>query len=325
MPGATEPKANSSRFSLSGSHRAESYRAESDRLEPRRLKPRQWELPALEGFSVMRARTGCQERGITASFSVMKTLWLAWLLALLASSCVGPQSDRVARDDGWQVLVLSVRIPDTMPWYSRLAEHMWVDVRRGDEETWWRLEVTGSSSGVDVSEVDLEEVRSTERWGNRAYVLASLEGEEARAAADRLLHLAKEHPDFGRWETVMTDPKTSEMRFHEPDREEYEAWPGPNSNTFVSDLVAAVPELDVELHHNGIGKNYARGVHFGGTAGGYGVAVDTNYLGLGLGLREGVELHLVGLTAGVSLWPPALKLPFVPRLGVHQGWVNGGL
>ena len=54
------------------------------------------------------------------------------------------------------------------------------------------------------------------------------------------------------------------------------------------------------------------------------MTLDANYLGLGLGLREGVELHLLGLTAGVSLWPPALKLPLVPRMGVHQGWVNGG-
>ena len=41
-----------------------------------------------------------------------------------------------------------------------------------------------------------------------------------------------------------------------------------------------------------------------------------------MGLREGLELHLLGLTLGVGLWPPALKLPLLPRLGVHPGWVE---
>jgi hypothetical protein len=259
------------------------------------------------------------------SMSPRTTPALAALLLLFLAACVGPRPERVTRDAGWQVVVKSVRIPDTMPWYTWLAEHMWIDVRRGDDGDWWRLEVTGSSSGVEVREVDDEAVRAGERWGNAVFVLASLEGAEAEAAVERLLVLAREHPDHGRWESVMTEPKTWEMLFQEPSGEPYEAWPGPNSNTFVADLVAGVPELEVELHHNAVGKDYARGLRAGATAGGYGVAVDTDYLGLGLGLREGVELHLLGLSMGVALWPPALKLPFVPRLGVHQGWVNGGL
>jgi len=231
----------------------------------------------------------------------------------------------VAHEEGWQVVVKSVRIPDTMPWYSRLAEHMWIDVRRGDSGCWWRLEVTGRSSGVRVEEITREESDEDLRWGNTTFVLASLAGSEAESAATRLLELAEEHPDFGHMEWSEGDQGIRALGKPAAGHEEYEAWPGPNSNTFVADLVAAVPELDVELHHNAVGKDYSRGVRVGATGGGAGVAIDTDYLGLALGVREGVELHLLGLTAGVSLWPPALKLPFVPRLGVHQGWVNGGL
>jgi len=248
------------------------------------------------------------------------------LLPLLAlPACVGPRPSRLAGSEGAQVVVKSVRIPDTMPWYTRLAEHMWVDLRPDPEGSWWRLEVQGSYSGVDVVRITEEEAHDDLRWGNEAFVLARLEGPRAASASERLLAVARAHPDFGRWVSEIDDEGSGTLRREDPSREEYEAWPGPNSNTFVADLVTAVPELGVELHHNAVGKDYARGVRAAATPGGLGVAVDTDYLGLGVGLREGVELHLVGLTVGATLWPPALKLPFVPRLGVHQGWVNGGL
>lgn len=250
---------------------------------------------------------------------------LPLLLLLALPSCVGPRPSRLAGAEGAQVVVKSVRIPDTMPWYTRLAEHMWVDVRPDPEGPWWRLEVQGSTSGVDVVPITEDEAKDDLRWGNHAFVLARLEGRRAAAASEQLLEVARAHPDFGRWVRDGEVEGTGTLRRQAPTREEYQAWPGPNSNTFVADLVAAVPELRVELHHNAVGKDYARGLRAGATPGGLGLAVDTDYLGLGAGLREGVELHLVGLTLGATLWPPALKLPFVPRLGVHQGWVNGGL
>ena len=75
---------------------------------------------------------------------------------------------------------------------------------------------------------------------------------------------------------------------------------------------------------NSSGKDLARGFAAGPTLSGTGLRLDSDYLGLALGLREGAELHLAGLTLGVGLWPPALKLPLLPRLGVHPGWVSGG-
>ena len=38
------------------------------------------------------------------------------------------------------------------------------------------------------------------------------------------------------------------------------------------------------------------------------------WLGAQVGLAEGVELHLLGLTLGVDLWPPQVKLPFLPAI-----------
>ena len=39
-------------------------------------------------------------------------------------------------------------------------------------------------------------------------------------------------------------------------------------------------------------------------------------LGVKLGLKEGIELHVIGLSFGIDLWPPAIILPLGPgRLG----------
>jgi len=39
------------------------------------------------------------------------------------------------------------------------------------------------------------------------------------------------------------------------------------------------------------------------------------YAGLLAGIEEGVEVNFLGLTAGIDLFPPAIKLPGVGRLG----------
>jgi hypothetical protein len=54
---------------------------------------------------------------------------------------------------------------------------------------------------------------------------------------------------------------------------------------------------------------------FGRSTAGTGLTLNTLLLGVETGLHEGLELHFLQLTIGVSLYPPALKLPFLPRLG----------
>lgn len=47
---------------------------------------------------------------------------------------------------------------------------------------------------------------------------------------------------------------------------------------------------------------------------GSGVELQTPVIGAAMGLREGVELSLFGLSAGFSLAPPSLKIPVVPPI-----------
>ena len=69
---------------------------------------------------------------------------------------------------------------------------------------------------------------------------------------------------------------------------------------------------------NAVGKDWPGWFVAGATTSGTGLHVDTPLAGAALGLREGVELHLLGLPAAVRRFPPSLALPFLPE--IPGGW-----
>lgn len=252
----------------------------------------------------------------------MIRLLLACALAFSATSCLGPSPKNLPTDEPYLVVVNSVRLPDYMQWYTRFAEHTWIDIKDGGSDSWRRLEVSGQNTGVEMDAISEVDAMDPNRWDNRVSILETLTGKDAQEAIPTLLYLAETESDFGHsvfslgidggWSSSKTPPE----------ERPYEAWPGPNSNTFVTALVEGTTGLHAELHHNAVGKDYPRTFRAGVTSAGWGLEVDTSYLGAGLGLRQGLELHLMGLSIGIGLWPPALKVPLLPRLGIHQGWVG---
>ena len=75
----------------------------------------------------------------------------------------------------------------------------------------------------------------------------------------------------------------------------------------------------MDLPPNAVGKDWPTTVPWvlglQRTTTGLGVQVDVLVLGAQVGLT-GVEAHILGTAVGISWWPPAIKLPFLPRLGV---------
>jgi hypothetical protein len=95
----------------------------------------------------------------------------------------------------------------------------------------------------------------------------------------------------------------------------YFPMPGPNSNTYV-DRLLRLCDIHVDLPATAIGKDYRGILGASVTSGGTGVQLELWPLGIKLGLTEGIEVHLFGLSLGIDLWPPALLLPVNPgRLG----------
>jgi hypothetical protein len=95
-------------------------------------------------------------------------------------------------------------------------------------------------------------------------------------------------------------------------------WPGPNSNSFVAYVLAAIPEAGIALPPTAVGKDWRADRRiFGLTASGTGIQVSLGgLLGFTVGWVEGVEINVLGLVAGLDIRRPALKLPGLGRIGV---------
>jgi hypothetical protein len=131
-------------------------------------------------------------------------------------------------------------------------------------------------------------------------------------------------------ETAKRSSKLSDLFTQDPSRHrelqvrtngDYNAWPGPNSNTFVQAVLDAVPELKTVLPPTAIGKDYPyRGEWFGLTPSGTGAYASLGgYLGLTIGWVEGLEVNFLGAVLGLDIRRPALKLPGIGRLGMTAG------
>lgn len=215
-------------------------------------------------------------------------------LALLSACALRPSSLPESPD---LVVVETVRLPDRdwLPWFTRFAEHTWIDVAQGG--AWYRIEWNTHLEAIGVEPIDATRVRADTRWGRPVAVVTMVLGDRAAAIAAQVLAVAPTYASA-------TD---------------YRAWPGPNSNTFV-EWLARETGLPVRLPPTAVGKDYTPWLRIGVPATGTGLEVETAVVGVQVGLREGVEIHFLGLTAGIGLWPPSLALPFLPA--IPGGWVG---
>lgn len=100
---------------------------------------------------------------------------------------------------------------------------------------------------------------------------------------------------------------------------EYTAWPGPNSNTFVAWVIREVPGLDVALPNHAIGKDYLGDSLVAEVPGGSGYQLSLGgYFGLLAGVREGLELNVLGLSLGVNPMALGIKLPGIGELALRN-------
>ena len=81
-----------------------------------------------------------------------------------------------------------------------------------------------------------------------------------------------------------------------------------------------MPELRMDLPSTAIGKDYPiNGSLLDQTPSGTGYQFSMlGLVGLTMAREEGFELNLLGLTFGVDFYKPAIKLPFIGRLGFGE-------
>ena len=197
---------------------------------------------------------------------------------------------------GTSEAVLQVYAARTFGWRGALGSHTWFALKPAGAATYTRIEVIGWGVANGSPAVRIGGRVPDAYWfGNYPDVLLDKRGPEAQALIGQVIAAAKRYPYNG----------------------EYKVWPGPNSNTFTAFVAREVPGLRLDLPPTAVGKDFLPGGGLVAMApSGTGVQISLAGLaGVMLAAEEGVEINLLGLTAGIDVWPPALKLPGLGRVG----------
>lgn len=191
--------------------------------------------------------------------------------------------------------VVQVYAARAVRWRGYFGVHTWIAVKPSNAEQFTVYEVMGYRLRRTGTSVVAHQRAADGYWyGNRPELLTDVRGAGVDELIARIEDAVKRYPYADR----------------------YRIWPGPNSNTFTAFVTREVPELRVDLPPTAIGKDYLGVKPVGMTPSGTGGQLSLFGLaGVLVGVEEGVELNLLGLTFGIDPRSLSLKLPIVGRLG----------
>jgi hypothetical protein len=195
--------------------------------------------------------------------------------------------------------VVQVYAARTVGWRGAVGVHTWIVVKPSGAREYTRYEVVGWGVTRGYPAIRVNQGGPDNYWfGALPEKLVERRGPEVDAWIRRIE------------EAVDTYPY----------KDSYRTWPGPNSNTFVAHVARAVPELRVDLPPTAIGKDFLpNGSMLAAAPSGTGFQVSLfGLLGLMGALEEGLELNILGLSFGLDLNSPGIKLPGLGRLGLPQ-------
>jgi len=215
-----------------------------------------------------------------------------WRTASREPTGIAPDPARVRE------AVIQVYAARAFGWRGVFGVHTWVAVKPRDAHASTVYEVIGWQLRYGNSALAIHERAPDARWfGAEPELLADVRGDAAQALVARIDAAARAYPWAG----------------------EYSVWPGPNSNTFVAWIARAVPELRLDLPPTAIGKDYLGSRLLAAAPSGSGLQFSLGgMLALTASRVEGLELDLFGLCFGLNPFDPALKLPFIGRLGPER-------
>jgi Protein of unknown function (DUF3750) len=244
------------------------------------------------------------------SARLFSSLLVGCSAAVLASACgiVSRPSDfwNARRDSSGQApipeatpgAVVQVYAARAVGWRGLFGVHTWITAKRAGAPGYRRWEVMGWRVAQGATAVRVDRTGPDNYWfGARPVLLVDLRGEGVDAVIDKI--------------------ETAVRAYPYPDR--YHLWPGPNSNTFTAFVGRRVPELRLKLPPTAVGKDFLPGRLVAAAPSGRGVQLSLfGILGVLAALDDGVEINVLGLTFGVDVMAPALKLPIAGRLGFPE-------
>ncbi|MER0203541.1 MAG: DUF3750 domain-containing protein [Nitrosomonas sp.] len=241
--------------------------------------------------------------------SVKRTLTVVFLLFTLGLIVLAVVPDRARAQYWWNAsrepvglapdpastpeAIVQVYGARAFSWRGYFGIHTWIAVKPAAAQSYTIYEVIGWMQRRKLPVVVIYENVPDRRWyGNMPELLLEKRGDGVDVLIEKIDQAARSYPYA----------------------KDYTIWPGPNSNTFTAWISRAVPELQLDLPPTAIGKDYLgyRMVSQAPSGSGFQVSI-FGLLGVLVSAVEGIELNLLGLSFGVDLDPPALKLPLVGR------------
>ncbi len=226
--------------------------------------------------------------GVTSLF--MHKVQADWWSASREPTGIAPDPDEVRE------AVIQVYGARAFNWRGYFGVHTWIAMKPTDAMHFTIYEVVGWRARRGGNAVVMSTRSPDSRWfGAEPDLLADVRGDGVDEMIERVHTAARDYPY----------------------KNTYTVWPGPNSNTFIAHVARAVPELKLDLPPTAIGKDYLPdGALVAATPSGTGYQVSLfGLLGLMAAPEEGIELNILGLTFGVDIKDPAIKLPLAGRIG----------
>ena len=213
-----------------------------------------------------------------------------WHQASMAATGLAPDPTRTREP------VVQVYAAKAFGWRGAFSVHTWIIVKPAGAAQFKRFDVVGWGGAPVVRE---NYAAADAHWyGGRPEILLDRRGEEA--------------------ESLIREIEAAVAAY--PFADTYHIWPGPNSNTFTAFVARNVPSLGLDMPANAIGKDYmALTSPIARAPSGTGVQISLlGLLGLIVAVDEGIEINILGLSAGIDVLRPALRVPGLGRIGVSD-------
>ena len=176
-----------------------------------------------------------------------------------------------------------------------LAVHTWIATKRTGADAYMISQIFGWRLGSRGTALDRGPGIPDKSWARNApELLLDLRGQDVERLIDKVEVAINTYP----W------------------KDEYTAWPGPNSNTFLAWIGLQVPELQLDLPATAIGKDWRPlSETFGKSVSGTGVQASLyGLLGITAAFEEGLEINILGLSIELDLFDLGLELPGIGRV-----------